>query len=116
MPTYEYECPKCGHTFEAFQLMSAKPLTKCPSCKKTGVRRLLGAGAGFVFKGSGFYETDFKTKKGAPPAKETKTTGPKPGEGSSAAAADTKATATDAKAADTKTKTAESKAKAPEAK
>jgi putative FmdB family regulatory protein len=77
MPTYDYECPKCGHTFEAFQLMSDKPLTRCPSCKKTGVRRLPGAGAGFVFKGSGFYETDFKTKKGAPPAKETKPAAPK---------------------------------------
>ncbi len=71
MPTYDYACLKCGHTFEAFQSMSDAPLKKCPSCKKTGVRRLLGAGAGFVFKGTGFYQTDFKTKKGAPPAKET---------------------------------------------
>jgi len=66
MPTYEYACPKCGHTFEAFQPMTAAPLKKCPACKKTGVKRLLGAGAGFVFKGAGFYATDYR--KGAPPA------------------------------------------------
>ncbi|AWI10064.1 FmdB family zinc ribbon protein [Ereboglobus luteus] len=76
MPTYDYVCPKCGFEFEAFQSMSDKPLTKCPSCKKTGVKRLIGPGAGFVFKGTGFYETDFKTKKGKPPVesapKETK--------------------------------------------
>ena len=81
MPTYDYACPKCGHAFEAFQLMSDKPLTKCPSCKKTGVKRLLGVGAGFVFKGSGFYETDYKTKKGAPPAPASAASTPKACEG-----------------------------------
>jgi putative FmdB family regulatory protein len=60
MPTYEYACPKCGHTFETFQSMKDEPLKKCPKCKKTGVKRLVGSGAGLIFKGSGFYITDYK--------------------------------------------------------
>jgi putative FmdB family regulatory protein len=76
MPTYEYACPKCGHEFEQFQSMRNEPLKKCPKCKKTGVKRLVGGGAGLIFKGSGFYITDYKTKKGTPhtdstPAKST---------------------------------------------
>ena len=65
MPTYEYACPKCGHHFEQYQTMSAAPLRKCPKCGKSGVKRLIGAGAGLIFKGSGFYSTDYR--KGAPP-------------------------------------------------
>jgi putative FmdB family regulatory protein len=59
MPTYDYVCTKCGHTFEAFQKMSDKPLTRCPECKGT-LRRLIGGGMGIFFKGSGFYSTDNK--------------------------------------------------------
>jgi putative FmdB family regulatory protein len=66
MPTYEYACPKCGHEFEQFQSMRDEPLKKCPQCKKTGVKRLVGGGAGLIFKGSGFYITDYKAKKGTP--------------------------------------------------
>lgn len=62
MPTYEYACPKCGHTFEAFQSMRDAPLKKCPKCGKTGLKRLVGGGAGLIFKGSGFYITDYKNK------------------------------------------------------
>jgi len=62
MPTYEYACPKCGHEFEQFQSMRDEPLKKCPKCKKTGVKRLVGGGAGLIFKGSGFYITDYKNK------------------------------------------------------
>jgi putative FmdB family regulatory protein len=69
MPTYEYACPKCGHQFELFQSMRDEPITKCPKCKKTGVKRLIGGGAGLIFKGTGFYLTDYKTKKGTPDAK-----------------------------------------------
>jgi putative FmdB family regulatory protein len=65
MPTYEYACPKCGHTFEQFQSMRDEPLKKCPKCKKTGLKRLIGEGAGLIFKGSGFYITDYKNKSGA---------------------------------------------------
>ncbi|MES2692894.1 MAG: zinc ribbon domain-containing protein [Verrucomicrobiota bacterium] len=64
MPTYEYACPKCGHQFEQFQSMRDEPLKKCPKCGKTGVKRLVGGGAGLIFKGSGFYITDYKKKSG----------------------------------------------------
>lgn len=72
MPTYEYACPKCGHQFEQFQSMRDEPIKKCPKCKKLGVKRLVGGGAGLIFKGTGFYITDYKTKKGTPPAGESK--------------------------------------------
>ncbi len=62
MPTYEYECTKCGHTFEAFQSMKDAPLSSCPECRGR-VRRLIGGGLGVIFKGSGFYSTD--NKKGS---------------------------------------------------
>ena len=75
MPTYDYECSVCGHRFEAFQKMTDEPLKKCPSCEG-GVRRLIGAGCGLIFKGSGFYITDYKknhscgdTKKSEQPNK-----------------------------------------------
>lgn len=72
MPTYEYECEACGNHFDEFQAMSAKPLRKCPKCKKNKLIRLIGAGAGIIFKGSGFYETDYKRKDQPKPAAETK--------------------------------------------
>ena len=67
MPTYEYECAACGANFEEFQSMSDKPLRKCPKCGKMKLERLIGAGAGIIFKGSGFYETDYKRKAAAGP-------------------------------------------------
>lgn len=60
MPTYDYLCSACGHEFEKFQSMKDDPLKSCPKCKKRQVRRLIGMGAGVIFKGSGFYETDYK--------------------------------------------------------
>ena len=62
MPTYDYECRACGHEFEQFQSMSAGALRKCPACGKLRLRRLIGSGAGIIFKGSGFYETDYKRR------------------------------------------------------
>src|SRR5205823_10661516 len=62
MPTYEYECNACGHDFEEFQYFSEAPLTKCPECKKPKLRRLFGTGASIIFKGSGFYETDYRSE------------------------------------------------------
>ena len=59
MPTYEYECRKCGHQFEKFQSIMAEPLKTCPKCKGK-VARLVSGGAGIIFKGSGFYQTDYK--------------------------------------------------------
>lgn len=60
MPMYDYECKSCGHRFELSQKMSAPHVKKCPSCKKENVKRLIGSGGGFIFKGSGFYATDYK--------------------------------------------------------
>ena len=68
MPTYEYTCESCGHEFEQFQSITAKPIRVCPKCGKASVKRLIGVGAGIIFKGSGFYETDYRSesyKKGA---------------------------------------------------
>lgn len=62
MPTYEYVCDACEHAFEEFQPISAKPLRKCPDCGKPRLRRLIGTGAGVIFKGSGFYETDYRSE------------------------------------------------------
>ena len=68
MPTYDYVCDGCGHAFELFQPMTEEPKKTCPQCKKKKLRRLIGAGAALVFKGSGFYKTDYRSesyKKGA---------------------------------------------------
>ena len=62
MPTYDYLCQNCGHEFEQFQSITARPLRKCPECEKMGLKRLIGAGAGVIFKGSGFYETDYRSE------------------------------------------------------
>lgn len=61
MPTYDYECDGCGHAFELFQSISAPVEKKCPECKKPKLRRLFGTGAAVVFKGSGFYQTDYRS-------------------------------------------------------
>ena len=60
MPTYEYKCSACGHAFEQFQSITAAPIKRCPNCGKAKVKRLLGTGAGIIFKGSGFYITDYR--------------------------------------------------------
>ncbi len=68
MPTYEYKCGWCGHDMEEYQSMTAKPLRKCPQCGKLKLERKIGTGAAVLFKGSGFYQTDYRTesyKKGA---------------------------------------------------
>jgi putative FmdB family regulatory protein len=61
MPTYEYQCDACDHKFEEFQSMKDEPLTKCPQCGKKKLRRLFGSGAAILFKGSGFYQTDYRS-------------------------------------------------------
>ena len=61
MPTYEYECTACGATFERFQSITENPIRKCPKCGRMKARRLLGAGAGIIFRGSGFYQTDYRS-------------------------------------------------------
>ena len=62
MPTYEYECNACGHKFDVFQNITEKPLRRCPECKRLKARRLIGRGAGIIFKGSGFYQTDYRSE------------------------------------------------------
>jgi putative FmdB family regulatory protein len=83
MPTYEYECLSCGHNFEASQKMTDKHINKCPECGKK-VRRLIGSGAGIIFKGSGFYATDYrKQPKSKDPKESQKNVCPKAKEGCS---------------------------------
>ncbi len=75
MPTYEYACKLCGHQFEQFQSMKDAPLRRCPACKKLGLQRLISGGAGLIFKGTGFYETDYK--RAAPTKAESAADSPK---------------------------------------
>lgn len=75
MPTYEYECQACNHRFELFQSITAKPLRKCPECGRLKVKRLIGAGASIIFRGSGFYQTDYRSESYKKAAKaETEST------------------------------------------
>ncbi len=91
MPTYDYECDACDHKFELYQSISADPEKTCPKCKKKKLRRLIGTGAAIVFKGSGFYQTDYRSdsyrKSAAADSKSTsssdsKSESKKSGEGS----------------------------------
>ncbi len=76
MPTYQYRCPTCGHEFEEFQSMSEDPIEFCPKCgKKT--QRLISGGAGLIFKGSGFYITDYKKKESRKPESGSGDSSPK---------------------------------------
>jgi len=72
MPTYEYQCEVCGHTFDKFQNITENPLTECPECGGI-VKRLISGGAGLIFKGSGFYHTDYKNKTAKPSCGQTTT-------------------------------------------
>lgn len=93
MPTYDYECDACGHTFEEFQSISADVLVKCPKCGKKKLRRLFGTGAAIVFKGSGFYQTDYRSdsyKKAAAAEKKSAETKSAEKKDSKAAKKDTK--------------------------
>jgi putative FmdB family regulatory protein len=101
MPTYEYVCSKCGHEFEKFQPIADKPLSKCPknlcgqkAWGKGTVKRKIGAGAGLIFKGTGFYITDYRSdsyREGA--RKESAASKPAPAGDSKPAASDTRKTA-----------------------
>ncbi|MBN1826292.1 MAG: zinc ribbon domain-containing protein [Candidatus Eisenbacteria bacterium] len=79
MPTYEYECTKCGHRFERFQSMNDEPVKRCPKCR-CKVRRILSGGAGILFKGSGFYQTDYRSAEYKKREREEKKTPVKPAE------------------------------------
>jgi putative FmdB family regulatory protein len=106
MPTYEYKCNACGHRFDELQSFSDAPLKKCPACKKKKLERLIGTGAAILFKGTGFYQTDYRSEsyKSAANADKPAATTEK------TATADTKATAGNgstgaSKSADKKAKT-----------
>ncbi|HZL37172.1 MAG TPA: FmdB family zinc ribbon protein [Tepidisphaeraceae bacterium] len=109
MPTYEYKCNNCGHRFEKFHSILAAPIKKCPECGKNAVERLISAGAGLIFKGSGFYITDYRDSaykdqakaesgNGSSDAKKDADAAPASGE-SKPAAAEGKSPAPDSKAA-----------------
>ncbi len=72
MPTYDYLCKNCGHEFENFQPITARPLRKCPKCSKMQLQRLIGSGAGIIFKGTGFYQTDYRSEEYKKAAKADK--------------------------------------------
>jgi putative FmdB family regulatory protein len=72
MPTYEYRCEDCGNGLEVFQWFNEPPLLECPLCRKGRLRRLFGGGAGFIFKGPGFYTTDYRSEDYKRKAKEEK--------------------------------------------
>jgi len=81
MPTYDYRCSHCGHELELFQSISESPKRKCPECGTLKLRRVIGPGAGIIFKGSGFYQTDYRSesyKKGAEAEKKAREDAPKP--------------------------------------
>src|SRR5271163_2774004 len=79
MPTYDYICDSCGHEFEAYESIMAPSRTECPECKELRLRRKIGPGAAILFKGSGFYQTDYRSEsykkaaKAESPAPESKT-------------------------------------------
>jgi len=110
MPTYEYACAKCGHEFDFFQSMKDKPLTNCPKekCKlkkwgKGRVKKLMGAGAGLIFKGSGFYITDYRSEGYKQAAKKESGGGEKPaGGGEKSAGGGEKPAGGESKKAETK--------------
>lgn len=82
MPTYDYRCDACGHSLELFQAMSEAPKRKCPECGSLKLKRIIGAGAGILFRGSGFYQTDYRSesyKKGKAAEKQGESSdAPKP--------------------------------------
>jgi putative FmdB family regulatory protein len=81
MPTYHYHCDACEHHFDEFQSMSAAPLKKCPECGKPKLRRVFGTGAAVLFKGSGFYETDYRSESYKKAAKAEQEAGSKKADG-----------------------------------
>jgi putative FmdB family regulatory protein len=95
MPTYEYRCDACEHNFDEFQSFSEAPLKKCPKCGKSKLRRVFGAGAAVIFKGSGFYQTDYRSESYKSAAKaEQEASKPASGDKTAADGATGKATET----------------------
>ncbi|MGN6504535.1 MAG: FmdB family zinc ribbon protein [Tepidisphaeraceae bacterium] len=100
MPTYEYICEACEHEFEQFQSIKADPIKECPVCHKLKVRRKIGTGAGILFKGGGFYETDYRSKGYQDAAKKDKEAGGAKSESKADAPAKTEAQKSESPKAD----------------
>jgi len=94
MPTYEYKCSHCDYAFEKYQSITAKPIRRCPKCGQPKVQRLIGCGAGLIFKGSGFYQTDYRSQSYQKAAQADKA---KSGSGSAQSTADTKSASSQTK-------------------
>ena len=95
MPTYDYECDACGHSFELFQSISDPVKRKCPECGKPKLRRLFGTGAAVVFKGSGFYQTDYRSESYKKAAEKDKPASESKGESKSESKKESKAASAD---------------------
>lgn len=116
MPTYDYKCKACGHALEAFQSMSAGALRKCPKCGKNSLERQIGTGAAILFKGGGFYQTDYRSEsyKKAADADKPQTAPAKPE--AAPASTDKAAASTSSSSTESKAATPPAPAKAPEPK
>lgn len=110
MPTYEYRCGSCGHEFELFQSMKDAPKRKCPKCEKNALERLIGTGAAVLFKGSGFYETDYRSES-YKKAREAESKAAEPAKSESKSGENGAAKASESKPAETKAKSSEPKAR-----
>jgi putative FmdB family regulatory protein len=116
MPTYDYECDACGHEFELFQGINDPLQRKCPSCGKLKLRRLFGIGAAVVFKGSGFYETDYRSesyKKAAEKDKKSSETSSSSSEKSTEKSSDKSKAPSESKKSDSGSSESKSKSKKP---
>jgi len=103
MPTYDYQCSACKHKWEEFQSIKAPATRKCPECKKLKAERLIGTGAGIIFKGSGFYQTDYRSSAYNKAAEADKTA-----QSESTKASDSSSTKSDSKSSDSKPSTPKS--------
>ena len=110
MPTYEYKCDACEKTFERFQSITSEPIKKCPYCKKQKVRRLISGGAGLIFKGSGFYITDYRSDSYKSASKnDSASSTPAKSDSAAAAKSDSSASSKPAESKPSESKSSESK-------
>lgn len=100
MPTYDYECDACGHKLEMFQSITESPKRKCPKCGRRKLRRLFGTGAAVMFKGSGFYQTDYRSESYKKRAESDRKAAADSGGDGKSASGDGKSPSGDAKSAD----------------
>ena len=111
MPTYDYRCGECGHEWEVFQSITAKPKRKCPGCGRQKAKRMIGPGAGIIFKGSGFYQTDYRSssyKKGAEAAKKAEESASKSSDSGSKSDSSPKSDSSSSKSSDSSSKSNDS--------